>query len=91
MKDWTAFGWAARIGAVVLAIVVIVTVAGWQKGGAKPFFITGIVLLGLWAAYSWIDWPWHREKKRCPDCAEYVAAEANVCKHCGYRFDAEPA
>jgi hypothetical protein len=24
--------------------------------------------------------------KKCPDCAEAVLADANVCKHCGYRF-----
>jgi uncharacterized RDD family membrane protein YckC len=24
--------------------------------------------------------------KTCPDCAEPVASEAKVCKHCGYRF-----
>jgi hypothetical protein len=24
--------------------------------------------------------------KKCPDCAETVPADANVCKHCGYRF-----
>ena len=24
--------------------------------------------------------------KKCPDCAETVLADANVCKHCGYRF-----
>jgi hypothetical protein len=24
--------------------------------------------------------------KQCPDCAETILAEANVCKHCGYRF-----
>jgi hypothetical protein len=23
---------------------------------------------------------------KCPDCAEAVLADANVCKHCGYRF-----
>ena len=27
--------------------------------------------------------------KTCPDCAETVLAAANVCKHCGYRFDQE--
>jgi zinc-ribbon domain len=26
------------------------------------------------------------ETKRCPDCAEIVLAQANVCKHCGHRF-----
>lgn len=26
-------------------------------------------------------------RKRCPDCAETVLGAANVCKHCGYRFD----
>ena len=24
--------------------------------------------------------------KKCPDCAETVLADANVCKHCGCRF-----
>lgn len=28
--------------------------------------------------------------KGCPDCAETVLAAARVCKHCRYRFDAEP-
>lgn len=25
-------------------------------------------------------------RKRCPDCAETILADARVCKHCGYRF-----
>jgi len=29
--------------------------------------------------------------KTCPDCAETVLREANVCKHCGYRFAAPSA
>jgi len=31
------------------------------------------------------------ETKSCPDCAETVLAAANVCKHCGYRFDEQAA
>lgn len=27
-------------------------------------------------------------RRKCPDCAETVLAEARVCKHCGYRFPA---
>lgn len=29
--------------------------------------------------------------KKCPDCAEMVLADANVCKHCGHRFAAVAA
>ena len=28
-----------------------------------------------------------RKIKRCPDCAETVLYAANVCKHCGHRFE----
>jgi hypothetical protein len=32
-----------------------------------------------------------REEKTCPDCAELVAAQARVCRFCGYRFAKAPA
>ena len=28
-----------------------------------------------------------REQKTCPDCAEFVLAEAKKCKHCGCFFE----
>lgn len=27
--------------------------------------------------------------KTCPECAETVLSAANVCKHCGHRFDGQ--
>lgn len=28
-------------------------------------------------------------EKKCPDCAEYIKLEAQVCKHCGHEFSEE--
>lgn len=32
-----------------------------------------------------------QSNKACPECAETVLAAANVCKHCGHRFDGKAA
>jgi hypothetical protein len=34
--------------------------------------------------------PFEGARKTCPDCAEPVQEAANVCKHCGHRFEAPP-
>ena len=31
------------------------------------------------------------DEKTCPRCAEVIKAAAQVCKHCGYEFNAQPA
>jgi hypothetical protein len=31
--------------------------------------------------------PYTGARKTCPDCAESVQEAANVCKHCGHRFE----
>jgi hypothetical protein len=30
-------------------------------------------------------------EKTCPDCAEHVLVDANVCRYCGYRFSGADA
>jgi hypothetical protein len=44
----------------------------------------------LGAPAFWVDRRADQDSKRCPDCAEFVRAEARVCKHCGYRFAPAP-
>jgi hypothetical protein len=57
-------------------------------GGAVGVVGAGI-LSGTWGP---VGVPaWERRTKRCPDCAETVLADANVCKHCGHRFDSPPS
>jgi hypothetical protein len=34
--------------------------------------------------------PFAGARKTCPDCAEPVQEAANVCKHCGHRFEVPP-
>ena len=70
--------------------------------GAPELIVIAIILAMLAVVVAIIVWifvtivrrgngnpaslPSHAQKK-CPDCAEFVRAEARVCKHCGYRFD----
>jgi hypothetical protein len=42
------------------------------------------ILSGRWQPAGAPDYG--RRTKKCPDCAERILADANVCKHCGYRF-----
>lgn len=28
------------------------------------------------------------DRKRCPECDQVIRGKANVCRHCGHRFDA---
>lgn len=53
--------------------------------------IMGVVGAAIYNS-AWHPWPapsWERRPtKQCPDCAETILLDANVCKHCGYRFGA---
>jgi hypothetical protein len=58
-------------------------VSGVSAGMAA---VGGLLLagIGVGAARGIPD----RRTKKCPDCAETILADARVCRHCGYRFDA---
>jgi hypothetical protein len=60
-----------------------------SQGVVVPFGIA-IYVAGVGAALAliggWIAWRTTAKIARCPDCAEEVLAEAQVCKHCGRRF-----
>lgn len=63
----------------ILACIAI----GARKGQAVGGAILGIVAgpLGVIIALA-VD----GGNKKCPQCAEQVKKEANVCKHCGAQF-----
>ena len=58
---------------MVANLGIAIYVAG---AGVAAAFIGSVMLLRSGQAKT----------KKCPDCAETVLADANVCKHCGYRF-----
>jgi hypothetical protein len=51
------------------------------------FFIFSFLispLIGFVVAFISVG---NSEINKCPDCSEFIKLEANVCKHCGKRFD----
>lgn len=44
--------------------------------------IAGLAFRG----YAGLTRIYQKTRKKCPDCAEMVLAEAHVCKHCAYRW-----
>lgn len=64
----------------VVPLGVAVYVAG--VGAALAFVGGWVMTRGRRAVTSTPE----RATKDCPDCAETILAEAQVCKHCGYRF-----
>ncbi len=65
----------------------------WRKGGSGlrilgTFAIAFVPYLG-WVI-SWVLALTTKRKKKCPQCAEDVRIEAQVCPHCQYSFPSAP-
>lgn len=78
------------MGLLLLAIVcgVLGALVRNTKGEPVVGFFAGLFLgpLGVILAAAWpADARGPAGTKQCPDCAEWVKVDANVCKHCGYR------
>lgn len=93
---------AVHLGAAVefvllwIVIAVITSIIAVAKGRSFiGWFLIGF-LFSLFALVlvivlpsNWKSRPRRRgqKTKTCPDCAEEILEAANVCKHCGLRFD----
>ena len=66
--------WALLGGAIGVA-------AGKKKGFPMAGAVVGGILLGPLAVLMFAIAP-SKEQRKCPHCAEWVKAEATVCKHC---------
>lgn len=74
-----------------IALVVLTGYATWQmlaadvpgyRNAGAAFLVAALLITAIESRR------WHRRRHRtCPDCAETVKTAANVCRHCGYRFD----
>jgi hypothetical protein len=69
---------------VVAPLAVALYVAG--AGVVIALIGSAIIRLGMRAVDGATASAADRVTKKCPDCAETILSDANVCKHCGYRF-----
>ena len=42
-----------------------------------------IILIIKWKIEKFVE---YKDKKKCPDCAEWIPKEAKKCSHCGNKF-----
>ena len=77
---------------ILLACAVAGAAIRNRKGEPVQGFVAGLVLgpLGvvLAALYPVRGRSLGVDQKKCPDCAEWVKGEANVCRFCGRHFEA---
>lgn len=86
MKPLPAFAAVFGLGAPELIVIVIILTILAALTVVVVWIFVAIVGRGNGNPASLPS----QAQKKCPDCAEFVLAEARVCKHCGYRFAVEP-
>jgi Uncharacterised protein family UPF0547 len=64
----------------------ITTAPGMVGNPGIAIYIAGAGLAAAFIGSVMLLQSRQAKTKKCPDCAETVLADANVCKHCGYRF-----
>lgn len=75
-------------------ILVLALIVGSCSVGLVDYMVAMSVFLGvalLWGLIDFYFWWLPRlsgdaGKRKCPDCAELVQRDANVCRFCGYRI-----
>jgi hypothetical protein len=73
-----------------LVIAGLLVLGGVLNSETPPAFWSAIAWIVLVIAFN-ASIGARRQRKACPQCAEAVLAAATVCRHCGFRFDPEPA
>lgn len=68
---------------ILLLLGLIGAAIGQRKGQPIGGFLLGFLLGPIGLVIVVLH---NGGTRKCPDCAERVQGEANVCKHCGYRF-----
>jgi DNA-directed RNA polymerase subunit RPC12/RpoP len=83
----TRFGvyWLVLFGIEVILVVVVALAADWFP--SLGYIVAGIALLPTTIERYRSD---RASRRKCPDCREEIRADANVCKHCGFRLVAKP-
>lgn len=84
-KNRNPVKWGA-VGALfsLIGLIVTLTLSEGEPGGQSSTNSHG---KGQPASEENFDPDSH--EKKCPDCAEYIKLEAQVCKHCGHEFSGE--
>jgi hypothetical protein len=81
------------IVATLIAVVAVYftwVLAHYVSLSANKIYGAAVSVVGLamvlWSYGDAMASRFKAARKICPDCCETIKSEANVCKHCGYRF-----